>query len=33
MQTFTGQFCVNEKMFAIGNQILFPGDMDRNYYN
>ena len=24
MQTFTGQFYVNEKMFPLGSQILFP---------
>ena len=24
MQTFTGQFYVNEKVFALGSQVLFP---------
>ena len=24
MQTFTGQFYINEKTFALGSQILFP---------
>ena len=24
MQTFTQQFCVNEKTFALESQILFP---------
>ena len=25
MQTFAGRFYVNEKTFALGSQILFPG--------